>query len=747
MPSENLLKNSIITGIFLTPFVSLIVISSFFFPYITPKNLAFRLIALIIAALFAILMYRSKRYRPDFGTVGWSFVIFVLVLFFADLFGQYAHKSFFSNFERMEGFFTILLLFFYFTVLTAVMKTEKIWENLLNASLGSSVLMSIFAIVEKSHGTDRLTAQLGNATYLAAFMLFNIFFALFLIVRRLDRKSQDHSTKWLSLCAYLAVLVLDLYVFYYTGTRGALLGLFGGMMFTAVLFAFFEKHNRKLKIAGYTILIVVVVFVGSLYGLRNSSLVTSNPLLSRFGALIAAPTDLSSYASTQGKSRFSIWAIALKGVEQKPLLGWGQENFNYVFNAYYDPKIYDQEQWFDRAHNVFFDWLIAGGALGLLAYLSMFVFAIFTLWKKKREDETHHFTFADKTILTALLLAYFIHNFFVFDSITSYILFFTVLAYISIHERPLHWLANPRFAFIRNDGLQALGATAFVLGSVVGLYYLVISPYIGSTDLLAAISYQNNALSTSLSLTADQRNALLEQSLSLYEGSITHGLVGGAEANEQILQGATEVVNAEGISDDVKKAFANEADAELKKQLADTPADARYFLFYATYLANTGRYDESYPYFKKAEELSPNKQSILISEGLAYINGKQYGEAEPIFKKAFELDTDDTEARILYVVSLIYTNNDAMADTVLQPIRDTDDGTDLRIMKAYYDTNQVQKINDLLQIKLKIAEDLEAKGDKEGAIKEIQDVISISPTYQKQGQAMIDEIEGTSTPS
>ena len=62
--------------------------------------------------------------------------------------------------------------------------------------------------------------------------------------------------------------------------------------------------------------------------------------------------------------------MSWQGVKEHPILGWGQENYIVLFNKYYDPKMYQQEPWFDRSHNVFFDWLVSGGILALLAYLS-----------------------------------------------------------------------------------------------------------------------------------------------------------------------------------------------------------------------------------------------------------------------------------------------------------------------------------------------------------------------------------------
>ena len=120
-----------------------------------------------------------------------------------------------------------------------------------------------------------------------------------------------------------------------------------------------------------------------------------------------------------------VWNMAYQGFKEHPMLGWGMENFNYVFNKYYDPNMWGQEQWFDRAHNVFFDWLIAGGLPALLGYLSLFGCAIYCIWR--RADEL---SIVEKSVLTGLLGGYFFQNLFVFDNLTSLIYFGTILAYI-----------------------------------------------------------------------------------------------------------------------------------------------------------------------------------------------------------------------------------------------------------------------------------------------------------------------------
>ena len=391
MPN-NYLRYSIIGLLFLTPFVGLIVSNTLFFPYITGKNIAFRVLVELGFVLYAILALRQPEYRPKLTSIFVAFGAFILVLLFADTFGVYPFKSFWSNYERMEGFFTLLHLFAYFIMMSALFKGEKIWTRFFQTSLSTSVVMGLIAAGQVVKDGGRISAQLGNSTYLGVYMLFHIFIAGFLLVRVIERKG-DAMTKWLVGMTYGAVILFDFYIFYNTGTRGALLGLIAGSFFTAIVFAFFEKH-KGLKILGITVLSVIVLAVGSLATFKESSFIKSHDLLARFSQLATFDkAGLEQFATTQGKGRFGIWSIAYEGFKERPILGWGQDNFNYVFNKYYDPNIYDQEQWFDRAHNVFFDWLIAGGILGLLSYLALFVTAIFAIWRSRAHEKDLYFLF------------------------------------------------------------------------------------------------------------------------------------------------------------------------------------------------------------------------------------------------------------------------------------------------------------------------------------------------------------------
>ncbi|PJA45968.1 hypothetical protein CO174_01220, partial [Candidatus Uhrbacteria bacterium CG_4_9_14_3_um_filter_50_9] len=88
-------------------------------------------------------------------------------------------------------------------------------------------------------------------------------------------------------------------------------------------------------------------------------------------------------------SRFVLWEMAWKGIQERPLLGWGLENFQYVSLEYFNPCLGTEAcgngMWIDRAHNKFLDLLIDSGLIGLFAFLAIHVGVVLTIIKGYRK--------------------------------------------------------------------------------------------------------------------------------------------------------------------------------------------------------------------------------------------------------------------------------------------------------------------------------------------------------------------------
>jgi hypothetical protein len=134
-------------GVFAIPIIiPFIVSASMFFPYITGKNFTFRIIVEIIFSAWLILAFLDAHYRPRFSWMLSALVLFVAVVGLADLAGANPFKSFWSNFERMEGYVAILHLFAYFLVAGTVLNTDKLWRAFWYSTLGTSVLVALVGL-------------------------------------------------------------------------------------------------------------------------------------------------------------------------------------------------------------------------------------------------------------------------------------------------------------------------------------------------------------------------------------------------------------------------------------------------------------------------------------------------------------------------------------------------------------------------------------------------------------------------
>jgi len=185
-----ILRNIVIAGIYILPFVPLVVATSMFFPFITGKAFLFRFIIEFIFGAWVILAVRDKAYRPAFSWIMGALAAFLGIIALADLLSGNLLKAFWSNYERMEGFITIAHLVVYFLIAVSVLKAEKLWERFFHISLGVSVFIGMYGILQLAgelvinQGGVRVDGTMGNATYLAAYMLFHAFFSVFWYVRK-----------------------------------------------------------------------------------------------------------------------------------------------------------------------------------------------------------------------------------------------------------------------------------------------------------------------------------------------------------------------------------------------------------------------------------------------------------------------------------------------------------------------------------------------------------------------------------
>ncbi len=659
--NKQILRNTIFVGLFLIPFIPFFVSSSLFFPFITTKAFAWRTVVEVVFAAWVLLALVSKEYRPKKSPILYATGAFLLVIGLANLFGVAPVKSFWSNFERMEGYVTLLHLGAYFLVVGSVFK-ERDWTRWWNTTLVASAFMVVYSVfqllgaVTINQGGVRVDGTFGNAIYLAVYMLFHIFIALLLMVREWKNRSLRYM--------YGALIFLELVVLYFTATRGAILGLIGGLLVFAVLNVRNreEKTLRKLSIG---VLCAVAVVVGGFFLVKDSSFVKESPVLNRFATLSM------SELKTQG--RYFVWPMAWEGFKERPLLGWGQENFNYVFQEHYRPEMYALEPWFDHAHNIYLDWMVTGGLLGILAYLSLYGLSLYLLWRKS------NFSSVEKSVITALLASYFFHNFFVFDHLTSYVLFFSLLAYLHFRYEGVLF-SEDEWTYSR---MQTWAAPVVAIALLSTLYFVNWQPLKGNLAVIEAMK--------SLQTPGQQAEAVVA-----FEKAYQSSRLGRPEIVEQIATRATEILSSSEIPLEEKNAFHAFATEVVTSNEENLENDARHELIAGSYLTAVGDLDQGLEYLERAYKLMPTKQVILFEIGAAYINKKDPRTALLVFKQAYDLAPESMEARIIYLVGAIYAGDRALEGEMRALIDERNLNFDDRIMSAYYLNGRTDRVRAIL---------------------------------------------------
>lgn len=641
---ENNFKNIlswIIKGlIFVIPFIPLYIAPNLFFPFITGKAFVFRAIVEIIFSLWLILALFFKEYRPRKNGLLWAIAIFIGIVTLATVTGVNPLRSFWSNFERMEGLVMYLHLAAYFLVLGNIFK-KRDWLILFNLFVVSGIIESIYGwlqvmgVINSSQGGYRVDGTIGNAAYLAAFLTFTAGFAALLCFRSKNIYAKTYYT----IAAFFALAIA-----YFTATRGAAVGVVAAAFLIIVAYLLFKKsetdRDRLIKRSLWGVIIGLVILVGIIFAARNAPLIKNDKYLYRLTTM--------SFSDATIASRFTIWNISWHGFLERPLLGWGPENYIAVFSKYYHPSMWNQEPWFDRSHDIIFDWLINAGILGLLSYLSIFFFALRDLHKNYK---TGKIILWEYMLVAGLFMAYFIQNLFVFDEIATYIPFFALLAWI--------YNVSTQESRQKNEGRGAeFDINFYPLVSVLVLgvsffyaYFITIKPYFANTDLIKGIEYAKNYPDAAYGYYQDAFNE--------------NTFLGRDETVNQYIDFAVTAAKSNSLSNDQKQAILELAVKESEDYKAQNPMDPRPFLFSGIFYENIGQMDQAIQDLEKAHSLAPKKQDVALSLAQVYMTNKQFDKAAPVLLDTFNEDKTDTSARLALAAGYVYMGNQSAADQLL----------------------------------------------------------------------------------
>lgn len=435
-----------------------VVMTTTFFPFIGAKYYFFRIaVELSLVALVLWWAFEApdgvldKRFREISGRPLFLAVsAFVLAYLLATVFALDPHAAFWSNYERGEGGFQMIHYYAFFVLLIMLFDTEKDWVKLFKISTAAAVLMVLYGLggnfklegipglrflgpysggVSPQTFWEKLTqgrfqGSLGNPAYVAPYLMFSIFYVLY--VWQSGRSAVGKLARgrtWL----YLGLAAIFFFFFVLSQTRGAFLGL---VVAAFSFFIFLALRDARARAKVLAVLAALAVFGGLLFAFRHE------PLIQRLPGSRLLDISLSDQTA---QTRFWTWGSAWRGFKERPIFGWGPENFTAVFDKHFDPRHYvpgkSTETWFDRAHSVFFDYLAETGLVGLASYISIFVLFYLAFFREFiLKQEAHHAVIRDplkQALLFALPIAYLVQGLALFDVLPIYLNVFIFIAFAS----------------------------------------------------------------------------------------------------------------------------------------------------------------------------------------------------------------------------------------------------------------------------------------------------------------------------
>lgn len=670
MNAKTIAKWAVIVPLFLIPFLALYISSDLFFPFITGKNFLFRILVEIALVGYVVLVLADARYRPQWSWVLASFALLVLWMLGADALAVNSHKAIWSNFERMDGFVTLAHVFALFLVAGSVLSVDKLWRNWWMTFIGASAIVTLHGIAQwlcignecgavgrpfaVHQSTTRLDATLGNSEYLAGFILLAIAVTLW---QAFESKGKGLRN------GLFALAVLQVLVLFGTGTRGTFIALIAAAVVGGLLWLF--ELGKKGRRGALIFLAGVLVFAGGFYAVRNTAFIQESPNLSRFANISLSSLD----------TRFAIWDMALEGIEDKPVTGWGHEGFNYVFNTYYNPELYGQEQWFDRAHNIYLDWAIAGGIPALLIFLILGGAAVISVYRSRELKSW------ERVLILSALIAYAIQGMAVFDNLFTYIPIAMLLAYIyGVHARPVRVIE--KLPEVKGVMLDAFVAPLALIAALFLIYMVNIPTYVAGKELIDAITPNNR----------------LEVRIQHFESALSRNPFASQEIREQLL-GFTQQVVSSDATDDVKAKAVTMAIEEMQREIERAPKDARLYVLYATFLRSVGQFETSRAAAATARSLSPHKQNIIVEQGLIEWDAGNPKDALAFFEEALAL-TPDRDELVTYVATGHIINGDtAGAKQILLDHFGTTTVNSMAIALAYQQQNNWNDIIPILSLR------------------------------------------------
>lgn len=428
-----IIKRVLLFSVFILPFI---VFTGLYYPTVFSKSIFLQGLSLTLGALwFGSLLFKKKEENKiSKNIIFFSFGIYIFIALISCLHSVVPGLSFWGSMDRGVGTIFLLLIFLLALVISSIFKNKEDWYKLFTTislsgiffTIGTHLALSGISLYPKIKLDIISGFTLGNSSYAGIYLAFVFFIGLGVLC-----SSSLRSQKIAGALGMLSVVLNPI-------ITGFIMP--GGQLVGAARTTF------------YSIAIGIIIFLLYVLFRKISSALWKKIFIGALGVIILAgvvfvftqkPNPIRQFvADNAGPNRLVFWNIAMKGFQEKPILGWGNDTYQLVYTKYFDPIVttpgYLKEFWVDRSHNIVFDEMVSSGILGLLSLILFFGAMLYgfirkAILEKEKEGFLHMALFVG-------IVAFLIQEMMIFQVVIGWFLIAVVVAFCAnfcFNDRPI----------------------------------------------------------------------------------------------------------------------------------------------------------------------------------------------------------------------------------------------------------------------------------------------------------------------
>ncbi len=380
-----------------------------------------RSIALMMAVAWLVKWIEDRRQPAQEARVTWRTplvlptLILVAVYMISSLLSVAPRTSLLGSYQRLQGTYTTFSYIVIFLLMLQNLRARAQFDRLVNLVILNSLPIAMYGMLQRATAdplpwggdvTERVAGNMGNAIFIAAYLIMTFFLALGKIADAFASVLTSDEVRLVDVvrtAGYILIALLNGFVVMaLSGSRGPQLGMLAGLFFIVLLLAQLLRR-KKLRLlltlgwigaglaGGVFLVLLNMPDFKAFDGLRQM------PILGRLGTALSFTEGTNAVRNLiwQGASKLVAPHDPLVFPEQpsgsfmicagpdnkdacnaiRPLIGYGPESMYVAYNRFYPPELAHFEARNaspDRSHNETWDALVITGGVGLLAYMFLF---------------------------------------------------------------------------------------------------------------------------------------------------------------------------------------------------------------------------------------------------------------------------------------------------------------------------------------------------------------------------------------